>query len=613
MHLSHAARWRWTLVTGLAGALAAPAWVACAQDANFEQLAAATQKSSDLPEGGVDLTDKVTVTVNGGLRSTARTDHSAAISIRNISQEDLKGPLVVVIDGTGIATLDVEKETGTLPTGQPYVEVLDKKGTLKAGNTLRTQRLSFRTDDALTLAQRQQFELKLRVVYLPEEARTAQSDDDDGNIPGKNYSEKDFDKIAMIQEKWTIPLLQRGNGQVYGTALAEDKNGDLVVKVYTEHGGVADQLPSEVDGIPVEIMGIGQPFHAGPAFDHVIYVDGKPVRAGSLDDEEDVPEGPVPDDGTPSASTPQASELPLPIVTDPTLRFPRPVPIGVSISNADRLFDIPPRALCYSGTLGCRCVDPLGTQYILTNNHVGAAFYNPTFATPLTLEGIIGERIVQTSTGDLLPIPCQLIPTDIIGTLADFETIVTTTQQIAADGLAPPHDMDASIIQAVPGTVGFDPYAGTYPKLKRTVLNRPRLGTKVQKAGRTTIYTNGQITGVNVAAIVTIGGGARVAYFIKQYEIANLAAFGHPFGGPGDSGSLIVAYDPGNEIDGQPVCLLFAGGPSGAVDATLANPLGPILARFNLQIDDGTGPYQAGVSGTSGGAVGPLDPPSYVK
>jgi hypothetical protein len=173
--------------------------------------------------------------------------------------------------------------------------------------------------------------------------------------------------------------------------------------------------------------------------------------------------------------------------------------------------------------------------------------------------------------------------------------------------------MDACIVQAIPGTVGYEPYPESYPAVKRTVLNRPRLGQRVQKAGRTTIYTNGQITGVNVAAIVGVGGGARVAFYIKQFEIANMAAGGHPFSQGGDSGSLIVAYEPGSEIDGQPVCLLFAGGPSGAVDGTLANPLGPILSRFNLQIDDGTGPYQSGVSGTSGGAVGPLNPPSYIK
>lgn len=613
MTLPRAARLRWSLVAGLTGALVAPAWQAFSWAQQPEQEKVAV-KASDLPEGAIDLTDKVTVTVNGGLRSTARTDHSAAFSIENISTEDLKGPLVVVVDGTGIATLVVEDEAGTLPTGQPYIDVLEKRGTLRAGVTLRTQKLTFSSDDALTLAQRQQFELKVRVLYLPEEARTAQSEsEDDDNIPGKSYSEKEFDRIAAIQEKWTIPLIARGDGLVYGTGLAENDDGELYVKVYAQRPGVADKLPKEIDGIPVRIMGIGEPFYAGPSFDNLIYVDGKPVKAGTLDEDEEVEAGPEPDGVPPGVSRPRVSETPLPILTDPTQRFARPVPIGTSISNADRLFDIIPRALCYSGTLGCRCVDPLGQEYILTNCHVGGAFYDPTVAQPLFLYGIIGERIVQPSTGDLLPFSCELIPTDVLGTVADFELITTTTIAIAASGAAPPHIMDVCIIETLPGTVGFAPPPGTYAGVKRDVLHRPRLGTQVEKAGRTTLFTDGQITGMNVAAIVTIGG-ARVAFFIKQFEVANMVAGGHPFGQPGDSGSLIVAYDPGGENDGKPVALLFAGGPSGAVDATLANPIGPILARFNLMIDDGEGPpFHAGHSGTSGGAVGPLDPPSYLK
>ena len=99
-------------------------------------------------------------------------------------------------------------------------------------------------------------------------------------------------------------------------------------------------------------------------------------------------------------------------------------------------------------------------------------------------------------------------------------------------------------------------------------------------------------------------------FFVKQIECANLSAFGAAFGIPGDSGSLIVSYNPGGDDDRQPVGLLFAGGPSGAVDATLMNPIAPVLARFGLTIDDGTGTFENGTSGTMGGAIGPTDPPS---
>ena len=72
-----------------------------------------------------------------------------------------------------------------------------------------------------------------------------------------------------------------------------------------------------------------------------------------------------------------------------------------------------------------------------------------------------------------------------------------------------------------------------------------------------------------------------------------------------------MQYKPGSPDDGRPLGLLFAGGPSGAIDITLANPIGPILTRYGLQIDDGAGPpYQPGVSGTMGGAIAPRNPPS---
>jgi hypothetical protein len=82
-----------------------------------------------------------------------------------------------------------------------------------------------------------------------------------------------------------------------------------------------------------------------------------------------------------------------------------------------------------------------------------------------------------------------------------------------------------------------------------------------------------------------------------------------PIGGPGDSGSLIVVDEPGTRDHRKPVGLLFAGGPRGVVDATIANPIGPVLQRFNLEVDDGSGrPSAGGISGTMGGAVGQIPP-----
>jgi hypothetical protein len=146
----------------------------------------------------------------------------------------------------------------------------------------------------------------------------------------------------------------------------------------------------------------------------------------------------------------------------------------------------------------------------------------------------------------------------------------------------------------------------------RQALAIPRIGTPVQKYGRTTIYSNGHITALNAIAIVG-GYGDGLGFFHKQIEIANLTAGGAAFSTQGDSGSVIVVRKPGELDDRAPVALLFAGGPSGAVDATLANPIGAVLARFGLAVDDGTGTPNAGTSGTMGGAIAPLNPPSRLR
>lgn len=586
-------------------------------------------KLSDLPEGARDVSDQVEVTVSGEFRSTSKSAHSAAVVVRNISDEDLSGPLVIVIDETGIASLKVEKSDGQLPADdKPYVDILDKRGVLKSGAALRAQKVEFSTPAALTLDERRQFSLTTRVLYLPEESRTAAADsEDEENIPGKSYSERQFDKVASIQERWTIPLMQRGEGLVFGTAVSENSDGELVVRVYTQRPGVAEMLPETVDGVPVEVMAISEPFAIDIETTQTIYKNGRPEIgigrdgiAGNRDSFDAIPDGA-------DQKNRAATERPLPVIDDPTQRYPRPIPMGVSIANADRLFFnvAPPAPFCYSGTAGCRCVDTLGTQYILTNAHVAGGLITPAGGPIGLITGFIGDEIVQPGTGDagLCPFditnPAQvafiraIVQQDRIGVLVDIESTVTVQPAIAISGAAPINIMDAALVELDADMGDFMVPEGSYGSLQRTPLDRPRLGTAVQKYGRTTINTNGSITGLNVAAIVSDGLSGRVGFYIKQIEVANLAAFGHPFSQGGDSGSLIITHNPGDPTDRQPVALLFAGGPSGAVDATLANPIGPILARFNIQIDDGNGPVEAGHSGTMGGALAPLDPPSNLK
>ena len=102
----------------------------------------------------------------------------------------------------------------------------------------------------------------------------------------------------------------------------------------------------------------------------------------------------------------------------------------------------------------------------------------------------------------------------------------------------------------------------------------------VQKYGRTTGPTTGEITGLNATVKVRYDSG--VARFVGQIIIGP-----GTFSGPGDSGSLIVTDYPDDDTkDKKPVGLLFAG----SSYVTIANPIVLVLSRFGVTVDDQEGP-----------------------
>src|SRR5439155_1625552 len=129
------------------------------------------------------------------------------------------------------------------------------------------------------------------------------------------------------------------------------------------------------------------------------------------------------------------------------------------------------------------------------------------------------------------------------------------------------------------------------------------LGLNVQKYGRTTRLTHGQITGVNATVTVCYAASGltctKSARYVDQFIIEP-----GTFSGGGDSGSLIVT-DDGNL---NPVALLFAGSST----VTIANRIDLVLNRFGVSID-GFAPPPPGpltdlavtsVSGPSAGVPG---------
>jgi len=233
------------------------------------------------------------------------------------------------------------------------------------------------------------------------------------------------------------------------------------------------------------------------------------------------------------------------IFADPMAWFPRPVPIGVSTGHPD----------ITAGTIGCRVKDAGGTVYALSNNHIYAN----------SNDASIGDNELQPG-----PTDGGSDPEDAIGTLHDYEPILF-------DGSD--NYMDAAIALTTTEYVGTATPTGDGYGTPSAQIVSASLGQNVQKYGRTTGWTHGEVSEINVTVTVCYAGFmvcTKSATFVDQISITP-----GEFSGGGDSGSLIVTDDGKN----NPVALLFAG----STDRTIANPIHYVLDRFNVTVDDGSG------------------------
>lgn len=223
-----------------------------------------------------------------------------------------------------------------------------------------------------------------------------------------------------------------------------------------------------------------------------------------------------------------------------TDRWPRPVPIGISTGNEGE---------CSAGTIAARVTD--GNVYALSNNHVYA----------LENSAAIGSRIVQPGLYDT---NCIFDEDNVIGTLADFVEIEFSEEAN--------NTIDAAIALSSKDNLGTaTPSDGYGVPSSQTVA--AELEMLVQKYGRKTSLTKGEVTGINATVYVEYDSG--VARFVDQIVIT-----GPRFIKAGDSGSLAVTDDSAC----NPVGLLFAGSISGRT--AIANPIDLVLGAFGVTIDD---------------------------
>ena len=229
-------------------------------------------------------------------------------------------------------------------------------------------------------------------------------------------------------------------------------------------------------------------------------------------------------------------------VTANTVILALPVPIGVSTGNVGQ---------CSAGTISARVRDVGGHVYALSNNHVYA----------LENDAPLGTRVLEPGLYDT---GCTAAASNVLGTLWDF-------QKIAFRRMAN-NVIDAAIALTSTGSLGdATPTEGYGTPNHVTVA--ASLSQPVQKYGRTTSLTHGQVSAIGATVLIHYSSGT--ARFVNQIIVQSDTQFI----GPGDSGSLLVTDDAG----ANPVGLLFAGNGTGTM--AIANPIDAVLQRFGVTID----------------------------
>src|SRR5712671_1889078 len=239
--------------------------------------------------------------------------------------------------------------------------------------------------------------------------------------------------------------------------------------------------------------------------------------------------------------------------SDPRQRQ-RPAPMGFSVGHP----------AITAGTIGARVRDALGRVYILSNNHVlansnGASIGDPEYQPGPFDGGTAADQIATLSDFQVISFAANGTNT-IDAAIALSNSSVLDNATPADDGYSMPN---STIFGDANGDGLFD---------DRNAL----LGLNVQKYGRTTKLTHGQITGVNATVTICYAVDGFTCTKTARY-VDQLIISPGGFSNGGDSGSLIVTDD----ANLNPVALLFAGNAS----VTIANRIDLVLQRFGVVID----------------------------
>lgn len=241
----------------------------------------------------------------------------------------------------------------------------------------------------------------------------------------------------------------------------------------------------------------------------------------------------------------------------------RPAPGGVSIGHQQ----------VSAGTLGCLVRKLGGETFILSNNHVLADSNNAAIGSNILQPGkfdggILADRIAMLA--DFVPIKFEgessgcKIGKAIVGVLNfSAASAKRQTRLEAVNSEQPENLVDAAIARPINDENVLEEILEIGVPLG---LEIGSLGMRIQKSGRTTGLTRGEITQVDAAVMVQYGEG-KTALFVDQIMAGEMCS-------GGDSGSAVL------NMDRELVGLLFAG----SEKTTVINSMHYVFEKLGVTI-----------------------------
>ena len=259
--------------------------------------------------------------------------------------------------------------------------------------------------------------------------------------------------------------------------------------------------------------------------------------------------------------------------------YPRPVKFGVSTGNGTDL--LRNEDCCSTGTLGFLVYDTKNKKhYVVSNAHVFVN-HDSTIINDAS-SSIINDLIIQSGAVDF-NVPCH-------PSFVEPNKIALLKKWIALSPnitINPITSVDVAIAEPLPNKVNLTGeilLIGIPKSVNANNALQPQIKMNVQKSGRTTSKTNGNISIINA----TINVKYSSCYNIPDFYIKFSGLFGiisSSFSKAGDSGSLVLERR-NNNLPPQPLGLLFAGNSF----VTFCFPIHRTLAQIDtlLNVPHGT-------------------------